>query len=76
MLQISEDPNRERPLDHLEELIKTTGGVALQVYCRPDEIERAVALARGGKVILQTSTDDVATANEVVRYVRAHSLIH
>ncbi|HQJ51126.1 MAG TPA: hypothetical protein PKW05_05055 [Anaerolineae bacterium] len=76
VLQISEDPNRERPLDHLEELIKTTGGVALQVYCRPDEIERAVALARGGKVILQTSTDDVATANEIVRYVRAHSLIH
>lgn len=76
VLQISEDPNRERPIDHLQDLIATTGGVALQVYCRSDEIERAVALARCGKVILQTSTDDVATANEIVRYVRAHSTVH
>ena len=76
VLQISEDPNRERPIDHLEELIQTTNGVALQVYCRPDEVEHAVQVARGGRVILQTHADDAATANELVRYVRAHSLIH
>lgn len=75
VLQISEDPNRERPIDHLEELIAATGGAALQVYCRPEEVERAVAAAQTGRVILQTSAPDTATANEIVAYVRAHSRI-
>lgn len=75
VLQISEDPNCERPIDRLEELIASTGRVVLQVYCRPEEVERAVAMAQRGRVILQTSAPDVATANEIVAYVRGHSRI-
>lgn len=76
VLQISEDPNRDRPIDYLQQLIATTGGMTLQIYCRADEIERAVAMSQRGRVILQTSAPDVPTANEIVAYVRGHSRIH
>jgi hypothetical protein len=75
VLQISEDPNQPHPIDHLPHLIQVTGGIPLQVYCRPEEVEQAVNAAQAGRVILQTSASDAATANEIVRYVRNHSRI-
>jgi len=73
VLQISEDPNQPRPIDHLAHLIETTHGMALQVGCRPEEIKQVVEVARRGRVILQTSAPDVTTANEIVDYVRSKS---
>ncbi|HEY5159228.1 MAG TPA: hypothetical protein VII93_14800 [Anaerolineales bacterium] len=75
VLQISEDPNRPRPFDHLEELLQAANGVPLQTYCRPEEVEQAVKLGQSSRMILQTSVPDVTAANEIVRYVRKHSRI-
>lgn len=75
VLQISDDPKQPRPVDKLPELIATTNGVALQIGCQPEEIERAVDMARAGRVILQTHAPDVETANRIVAYVRARSTI-
>lgn len=75
VLQISEDPNKPHPIDHLQALIRETGGTPLQVYCRPEELEQAIDVAKSGRVILQTNAPDTVIANEIVQLVRKNSRI-
>ncbi len=75
VLQISEDPRQPRPVEHLPHLIAQCGLLPLQISCRPEEVERAVEMARRGRVILQTYASSVDAANEIVAYVRNHSSI-
>lgn len=76
ILQISEDPNQPRPIDHLANLIAQTGGrLALQVGCKPEELDDAISVARAGKVILQTWAPDMESANRLVAKVRKASRI-
>jgi hypothetical protein len=75
VLQISEDPNRPRPFEHLETIIANTKIIPLQIYCRPEEIEQAVQVSQKGRVILQTYVPTVEEANQIVKYVRTHSTI-
>ena len=74
-LEISLDPNCERPIDRLPELYESTGGVPLVTRCEPRDVYERIDEMRQGRLILELKTGDMKEAREAVGFVRKHSRI-
>lgn len=74
--ELSWDPNRPRPIDHIEEVIaETAPDKVLQIRCTCQDVYEHIQSLKKGRVHIMLNTDSVQEAKETVRFIRSHSRI-
>ncbi len=74
-VEMSLDPNCDRPVDHLEELFEWNDGVPLMTRCRPQDVYDKIDVMKQGRLVLELKTGDMKEAAEAVAFIRKHSRI-
>ncbi|MCL2461104.1 MAG: hypothetical protein FWF44_00425 [Defluviitaleaceae bacterium] len=74
-LEFSWDPNRPRPVDHLDELLELSLKVPLQIRCTLKDLKERAGQMRQGRVSVMVNVDTLEEAKEAVRVVRRNSVI-
>ena len=73
LLEISRDPNCERPIDHLPELFEWNNGLPLMTKCDVADVYAKIDQMKQGRLILQLSAATLDEAREAIAFVRRHS---
>jgi hypothetical protein len=72
-LEISLDPNWERPIDRLPELFGWNGDIPLMTRCYPQDVTQRIEQMKQGRFILVLTADTLAEARQAVDFVREHT---
>lgn len=72
-VEISLDPNCERPIDHLPELFEWNDGLPLMTRCFPQDVYSKIDEMKQGRLVLMLSASSLEEAREAVAFVRRHA---
>jgi hypothetical protein len=73
MTEISLDPNKDRPAEHLKELIEQNAGIPLMLRCSPAEVREHIDLLKQGTIFVSLDVGELDEAEEAVRFIRKNS---
>ena len=71
LLQVSDDPNRPRPVTCLDRLLAACPGVPLMLACTPDELRELAQEPPPGRLLLSTRAQTVEEGRELIALARA-----
>ncbi|MFW6257116.1 MAG: hypothetical protein ACOC2O_03130, partial [Bacillota bacterium] len=74
-IEISLDPNTERPIDHMEQLLAANEGIPLMTRCYPRDVYDNIEVLKKGRVILMLQVDSINEGQEVMEFIRSHSKV-
>jgi len=75
VLQISSDPSCRRSADDLQHLLASASQVALELEVTPTEVETHIDDFRKGRFILRVACESRDHAQDLVAFVREHSVL-
>ena len=75
MLEISLDPNCERPIDHMDELMEMHGDLPIMIRCHANDVYENIEALKKGRVAIMLNIDNLEQGREVMKFIRKHSKI-
>lgn len=74
-VEISWDPNGQRPIDNLETLIQLNPEIPIMTRCTASDVYNKIDVMKKGRIMLMLMVDNLEEAKETVAFIRKHSRI-